>query len=119
MKATASAITWMLGGQVPSERLSLEPVNGATVSLRRVSADDQERWREKRRKRTMGHGALGDQGDAKARSYPYVAVPEWVLDCCTVCVEVSRSAVDESPPSSGSLGQIAHSVAGTDELNSL
>jgi hypothetical protein len=46
-------------------------------------------------------------------------VPEWVLDCCTVCVEVSRSAVDASPRSSGSLGQIAGTAAGADELLSL
>ena len=117
--ANASAITWMLGGQLPSERLDLGSVNGASVTLRRVSADDQDRWREKRSKRMMGHGALGDEGNASDRRYPYLAVPEWVLDCCTVCVEVSRAVVNTSPPSSGSLDQIAYELAGADELHSL
>lgn len=39
----------------------------------------------------MGYGALGDEGDARDRSYVYLPIPEWLLDCCTACVEVSRS----------------------------
>jgi len=67
-------------------------MDGASVTLRRVSAEDQSRWREKRRVRMMGFGALGDDGDDRERSYVYLPIPEWVLDCCTVCVEVGRSA---------------------------
>ena len=119
VKANASAITWMIGGQLAFERLDLAAVNGASVTLRRVSATDQDRWREKRRTRMMGYGALGDEGSPKDRSYPYLAVPEWVLDCCTVCVDVSRSAADVSSHTSGSLGQIAHEAAGSDELLAL
>lgn len=40
----------------------------------------------------MGYGALGDEGDARQRSYVHLPIPEWVMDCCTTCVEVSRSA---------------------------
>ncbi|MBJ7604589.1 MAG: hypothetical protein JF888_15645 [Candidatus Dormibacteraeota bacterium] len=67
-------------------------MDGASVSLRRVSAEDQARWRDKRRTRMMGYGALGDEGDARQRSYVHLPIPEWVLDCCMTCVEVSRSA---------------------------
>lgn len=88
----ASSLTWILGGSLPAERLELALLDGASVTLRRVSAEDQARWRDKRRHRMMGFGALGDDGDDRARSYVYLPIPEWVLDCCTVCVEVSRSA---------------------------
>ncbi len=90
--AEARSIAWILGGELPAERLELTPLDGAAVTVRRVSADDQARWRDKRRLRMMGFGALGDEGDNHERSYVYVPIPEWLLDCCTACVEVSRSA---------------------------
>lgn len=71
-------------------------MDGASVTVRRVSADDQARWRDQRKARMMGYGALGDQGNLLERSYTYIPIPEWLLDCCTACVEVSRSA--DLPP---------------------
>jgi hypothetical protein len=82
----------MLGGGLPAERLELPSLDGASVTVRRVSADDQARWRDKRTVRMMGFGALGDEGDHRERSCVYLPIPEWVVECCTACVEVSRSA---------------------------
>lgn len=88
----ATSLAWMLGGSLPADRMELAPLDGATVTLRRVSEQDQDRWRDGRRVRMRGLGALGDDGDPQARSYAYVPIPEWILDCCTTCVEISRSA---------------------------
>lgn len=88
----ATSLAWMLGGNLPVERMELAPLDGATVTLRRVSDHDQDRWRDERRMRMRGLGALGDDGDLQARSYVYVPIPEWILDCCTTCFEISRSA---------------------------
>lgn len=113
----ARSISWMLGGALPVERLDLAPVNGATVSLRAVSAEDQARWREKRRSRMTGYGALGDEGDVLARSYPFMPTPEWLLDCCTVCLEVSRSAELPAMPPDDEIHVAAVTAAGATELD--
>ena len=111
-------MAWMLGGALASDRVDLAPVDGAAVAVRPVSADDQERWRAKRQRRKMGWGALGDEGDAHARSYPYIAVPEWILDSCTACVEVGRSA-DFAPPGTLDLGPPAHEATKAGQLRFL
>lgn len=90
--AEARSIDWILGGVLPTERVELAPLNGASVTLRRTSPEDQTHWREKRKLRMMGYGALGDEGDDCDRSYVYLPTPEWVIDCCTACVEVTRLA---------------------------
>jgi len=50
----------MLGGGLSAERLELAPVDGASVTLRTVTAEDQARWRDMRKSRMTGYGALGD-----------------------------------------------------------
>src|ERR1700730_9890074 len=88
----ATSLTWVTGGQLPADQMNLGAADGAAVSIRHVSVEDQERWRDQRRVRMMGFGALGDQGEPPERSYVYLPIPEWVLDSCTTCVEVTRSA---------------------------
>src|SRR5690349_24630482 len=97
----------MLGGALASDRINLAPVDGATVTVRPVSPEDQARWHGKRKSRKTGWGALGDEGEAGARGYPYIAVPELVLDCCTICAEVSRSG-QFTRPATFELGPPAH-----------
>ena len=87
----ASAITWLIGGELHQEAIPLARVAEGEVALRRVATADQERWRRSRRVRMQGRGALGD-ADGE-RGYPYVPLPEWLLDCCTVAAEVRNPAV--------------------------
>ncbi len=108
----------MLGGGFPAERLELAPVDGASVTLRTVTAEDQARWREKRKSRMAGYGALGDEGDLRERSYVYLPIPEWLLDCCTACIEVSRSVELTVMPSDDELTEAAFRATGANALDS-
>ena len=115
--AEGRTIDWILGGVLAVDRLELAPLNGACVVLRRASPDDQARWRAKRSVRMMGHGALGDKGDIHERSYVYLPIPEWVVDCCTACVEVSRVA--DLPPglADDQLLEAGFAATGANELD--
>lgn len=107
----------MLGGGLPAERLELAPVDGASVTLRTVTAEDQARWRDKRKSRMTGYGALGDKGDLRERSYVYLPIPEWLLDCCTACVEVSRSVDLTVMPPDDELTEAAFRATGANALD--
>ena len=116
-RAEARSITWMLGASLPTELIQLPELDGASVTLRSVSVDDQERWREKRKSQMMGYGALGDKGDVLARSYTYVPIPEWLLDSCTACVEVRRSA--DLPTHIGSDGELYKAAFAVTDANQI
>ena len=81
---------WVLGGELRQETIALAPVPEGDALLRRVAFTDQERWRDSRHTRMRGLGALGDTDDQ--RGYPYLPLPEWLMDCCTVCAEIRRPA---------------------------
>lgn len=107
----------MLGGTLANDPVALAPVNGARVVIRSVSTEDQVRWREDRHVHKMGHGALGDVGNELARSYPYVPIPEWLLDCCTACAEISLSAEFTSTQLDESFSVGAFESVHADELD--
>jgi hypothetical protein len=82
----------MLGGELPDGDIELGSLPEGKVSIRRVSNEDQDRWRESRHTLMRGYGALGDTKEPRA--YPFVPIPEWLLDCCTVATEVRTEPSD-------------------------
>jgi hypothetical protein len=82
----------MLGGELPNADLHIGSLSEGEVSLRRVNEQDQDRWRSSRHKLMRGYGALGDT-DYK-RAYPFLPIPEWLLDCCTVTTEIRAQRID-------------------------
>ena len=65
-----------------------------------------------------GYGALGDEGNLRERSYVYLPIPEWLLDCCTACVEVSRLVELRVMPPDDELTEAAFEATGANALDS-
>jgi len=82
----------MLGAELPDGDVQLGSLPEGEASVRRVSQEDQDRWRDQRHKLMRGYGALGDTDEKRA--YPFLPIPEWLLDCCTAATEVRAERID-------------------------
>ena len=90
-KVESTALAWLLGAEIPEDVIHLGSGPEGEADVRCVSLSDQQRWRDSRTHRIRGYGALGDQPDTH---YPFVPVPEWMLDCCSAACEVHGRSIE-------------------------